>query len=132
MCKVGDIIVVKDYKQNDKNIGTHSFIVLSIDEGQIEGLDYDMICNVMSSYKSEEQRVHKLSYPGNIEVTPTDKEMISGNNKSGYIKAEQFFYFDKSKLDYYVIGNLTEEAFKKLIDFINALDAYEHVVDNLK
>jgi hypothetical protein len=130
MCKVGDIIVVKNYKQNGIDFKTHSFIVLNIDGGQIEGLDYDIICNVMSSFRNKD-KLKKLSFSGNLELLPEDREMISGNDESGYVKAEQLFYFDKSKLDYYVIGNLTPEAFRKLIDFIQALDAIEHIVDNL-
>lgn len=130
MCKVGDIIVVKNYKQNGTDFKTHSFIVLNIDGGQIEGLDYDMVCNVMSSFRNKDKH-KKLSYPGNIELTPEDREIISGNDEGGYVKAEQLFYFDRSKLDYYVIGNLTPEAFQKLIYFIQSLDALEHIIDNL-
>lgn len=131
MCKVGDIIVVKNYKQNGLNIRTHSFIVLNIDRGQIEGLDYDMICNVMSSFRNKDKQ-KKLSFPGNIELLPEDRNMLRGNDESGYVKAEQLFYFDRSTLDYCVIGNLTSDAFQKLIEFIQALDSHEHIIDNLK
>lgn len=50
MCNVGDIIVVNGYNDNGKTIGRHSFVVLNDDAGKIQGLDYDIICNVMSSY----------------------------------------------------------------------------------
>lgn len=72
MCKVGDIIVVNNY---------------------------DIICNVMSSFKNEEQRRKKLSYPGNFPITHNDSAVINGNEKDGYIKAEQLYYFNKEKLN---------------------------------
>lgn len=32
--------------------------------------------------------------------------MKKGHGKEGYIKAEQFYYFDSSKTDFYVLGNV--------------------------
>ena len=54
MCKIGDIILVNRYKDKDKILGRHSFVVISDENGEIHGLPYDMICNVFSSFKSEE------------------------------------------------------------------------------
>lgn len=79
MCKVGDIILVNNYHHNNNCIDKHSFVVLSIEEGQIQGLDYNLICNVMSSFKSQEQRVQKLNYPGNIEILNSDKIVVNGS-----------------------------------------------------
>lgn len=56
VCKVGDIILIRNYQSNGVNLGQHSFVVLSDESGQISGLSYDIICNVMSSFKNEEQR----------------------------------------------------------------------------
>lgn len=54
MCKLGDIIVVNRYVGDDgKNINKHSFVVINDKPGFIEGLHYDFISNVMSSFKSE-------------------------------------------------------------------------------
>lgn len=39
MCKVGDIIVVRNYKSHGKTINRHSFVVLSTENGQIQGLE---------------------------------------------------------------------------------------------
>ena len=60
MCKVGDIIVVKNFVSQGVTLSRHSFVVLSTDQGKIQGLDYDLVCNVMSSFNSEEQRKKKL------------------------------------------------------------------------
>lgn len=45
MCKVGDIIVVKNYRSHGTVINRHSFVVLSTEKGQIQGLDFDLVCN---------------------------------------------------------------------------------------
>lgn len=131
MCKVGDIIVVRNYVSQGKTLGKHSFVVLSTEKGEIQGLDYDLVCNVMSSFHSEEQRRKKLNYPGNFEYPASAENIKNGHGKDGYIKAEQFYYFDSSKTDFYVLGNVTPELFNALIEFINQLTDIEVVVDNL-
>lgn len=132
MCKVGDIIVVKNYVSQGREINRHSFVVLSTEKGKIQGLDYDLVCNVMSSFHSEEQRRKKLNYPGNFEYSAAEEKIKNGHGKDGYIKAEQFYYFDSSKIDFYVLGNVTPELFNALIDFINGLTDIEIVLDNLE
>lgn len=132
MCKVGDIILVKNYVDNGKTLGQHSFIVLNDESGKIQGLDYDLICNVMSSFKSEEHKEKKLRYPGNFPVTYNDTNIFNGGNqKEGYIKADQFYYFTKEKLDYMVIGTINPDVFNALIKCINELDHIHEVVGNL-
>ena len=57
------------------------------------------------------------------------------NNKEGYIKAEQFYYFDKSKTKFSVIGKMTDTTFFDLLDFIESLAdngvSIEQIIDNL-
>ncbi len=65
MCKIGDIILIERYKDREKTLGRHSFVVVDDKDGEIQGLPYDIICNVFSSFKSEEQKKRKLSYSGN-------------------------------------------------------------------
>ncbi|NLL52278.1 MAG: hypothetical protein GX248_06190 [Peptococcaceae bacterium] len=132
MCNVGDIIVIENFQHNGKKLGRHSFVVLSDDGGQIQGLDYDLICNIMSSFKDEKQKKKKLSFPGNFPIVPEDLETIEGNNKSGYIKAEQLYYFNKAKITFIVIGSLKEEIFNLLLQFIEEeLEEFEQIIDNL-
>jgi hypothetical protein len=81
----------------------------------------------------DQQKKKKLSYLGNFVVTAIDSSVVKGHaTKDGYIKAEQFYYFNKSKTNYHVIARLTEETFAKLIQFISKLDEYEHIIDNLE
>ncbi|MDP4152754.1 MAG: hypothetical protein Q8865_04830 [Bacillota bacterium] len=132
MCKTGDIIVVNNFKHNGVDLSRHSFVVLSDVSESIQGLDYDIVCNVMSSFKNEEQKRKKLSYPGNFPITYNQEDMTDGNRKSGFIKAEQFYYFNKEKTDFTVIGRLTEETFDLLIKFIEELQIdVVNIVDNL-
>ena len=134
MCKVGDIILIKNYIVNGVHLTKHSFVVLNDKAGQIQGLDYDIICNTMSSFKNDEQRKKKLSYPSNFEILHNDQVINNGGNDiDGFIKAEQFYYFDKDKIDYMVIGTMKVEAFNLLLKFIDELNIpIQDVVDNLK
>jgi len=107
-------------------------VVISDEAGEIRGLDYNIVCNVLSSFKDEKQRARKLNYPGNFEILHYDTSVKNGNTKDGFIKAEQFFYFNKDKLDYSIIGKISPEAFNRLIRFIESLEIdIEHIVDNL-
>lgn len=131
MCKIGDIILVHSYKDGSSELSQHSFIVISDVAGEIQGLPYDIICNVMSSFKDENQKQRKMSYPGNFEISNSETNVKNGNNKDGFVKAEQLYYFKKDKLDYDLIGTVSIEFYNKLIDFIDGLDGYKHIIDNL-
>ena len=131
MCKVGDIIVVKNYVSQGKSISRHSFVVLNTEKGEIQGLDYDLVCNVMSSFHSKEQREKKMKYSGNFEYPSSAENIKNGHGRDGYIKAEQFYYFNREKTDFYVIGNVDPVLFRALIDFINQLSDIEIIIDNL-
>lgn len=131
MCKVGDIIVVRNYMSQGQRINRHSFVVLNTDHGEIQGMDYDMVCNVMSSFQNEDQRKKKLRYPGNFEYPASTEKIERGHGKDGYIKAEQFYYFNRENTDFYVIGNVDQELFATLLVFINRLQNIEIIIDNL-
>ena len=123
MCKFGDIIVINRYIGEDgKLINKHSFVVINDKPGFVEGLYYDFVSNVMSSFKNEEHRMKKLKLKENIEIT--SNQIISNikrNSQSGYIKADQLMYFDKSKIDYYVLGHITDDLMDELIMIIVSL-----------
>lgn len=50
MCQIGDIIVVYRYKDGNKTLSTHSFVVLDDNNGQIQGIDFDFVGLVMSLF----------------------------------------------------------------------------------
>lgn len=132
MCQTGDIILVKHYRQNNIDLSKHSFIVLNNENGQIEGWDYNLVCNVVSSFHDEEHKKHKLSFPGNKEIHPDDEIIENGHHREGYVKADQIFYFDSSLIEFDIIGHVTVSFFKELLDFIESLDEVVEVVDNLQ
>ena len=116
MCKIGDIILVEKYKDGNTVLSRHSFVVIEDRDGTVEGLPYDMICNVLSSYKGEKQKQRKLSYPGNFPVSNEDTITNPDNGGSGYIKADQLYYFNKNKIDYRVIGYINEDILDLLFN----------------
>lgn len=122
MCKIGDIILIERYKDRGKPLGRHSFVVIDDQDGEIQGLPYDMVCNVFSSFKNEEQRKRKLNYPGNFPIANEDTDTNPDNGKSGYIKTDQLYFFNKSKIEYTVIGNLQPDILELVLEFIHTSD----------
>lgn len=121
MCKVGDIIVINEYiGENGAKVGKHSFIVIDDNGGTIKGLDYSLVTSVISSFKSEEQKLHKLKYKGNIEVEEykNNYDKTKTFKKSSYVKADKLFYFNKSRLNYYVFGRISDDLLDELIRII--------------
>lgn len=132
MCCVGDIILVNRYKDGDNIIGRHSFIVIDDEGGEIQGLPYDFVANVLSSFKSDQQKQRKLSYDGNFPISHDDTVTNPHNTKDGYIKADQLYYFNKDKISYTVIGSIKEEIFNLLIEFLEESDFdISEIIDNL-
>lgn len=132
MCQIGDIILVQKYKDHGQDLSRHSFVVISDENGEIQGLTYDFIANVLSSFKSDTQRERKLKYPGNFPIDSSDTETNPHNNKSGYVKTDQLYYFAKDKLSYTVIGTMKPDVFSELMEFIENSDFdLEDIIDNL-
>jgi len=119
MCKVGDIIVVNEYIGVDGSKNSrHSFVVVDETANEISGLSYDFIANVMCSFKSEEHKKRKLSFKSNKEITSADIISKRKNNKSGYIRADELHYFDKTKINYYVFARIDENLLTELVKLI--------------
>lgn len=136
MCKLGDIIVVKEFK--DKTgilVPKHSFVVINDEEDYVEGLKYDFVANIMCSFHNEEHKNKKLKYEENF---PIKEQLISGkkiNNKSGYIKADQLYYFDKNLIEYQVIAHMEAELLDELVQLILVLNEkglLKNVISNLE
>lgn len=132
MCKVGDIILINEYKDGDRLLSRHSFVVIDDDKGEIRGCPYDFIANVLSSFKNEKQRNRKLSYMGNFPISHNDTDTNPHNNKDGYIKMDQLYYFNKEKISYTVIGSIKPEIFNLLLEFLEESDfEFFDIIDNL-
>ena len=134
MCQVGDIILITSYKSNNVTLNRHSFVVLSVDDGKIEGMDYNLACCVMSSFKDEEHKRKKLdNYPGNFPLTFDDSDIINNNGKDGYLKTDQLYLFDRNAISFKVIGNILPDIFDLILEFIEeSTFSQNYIVDNLK
>lgn len=123
MCKLGDIIVVKDFKDKDGVlIPKHSFVIINDEADYVESLKYDFVSNMMCCFHNEEHKNKKLRFEENL---PIREESISGekiNNKSGYIKADQLYYFNKNLIEYKVIAHMEDELLDELVQLILVLN----------
>ena len=132
MCKIGDIVGVNNYiGQDGTNVSFHYFIVVSDIKGQIYGYDFDKVCTVMSSFKTEKQRQQKLKHKENLEIVESEFTLENKNKKDGFIKADQLFYFDKSKTDYCVVGQVDGDVLIKLLEKIGYLDSINKLEVNI-
>lgn len=119
MCKIGDIIVIDKYIGDDgKEVNRHSFVVIDDEHGEISGLQYDLVTNVMSSFKDENHKKKKLRFKENVKIEGEDIISPIKNDKSGFIKADQLIYFNKNKINYYVFGHIDNELLDELIRII--------------
>lgn len=75
----------------------------------------------------------KLSYPENMPYDPSEENIINGHGKEGFIKAGVYFFFDKTKIDFTVIGNVNVELYLRLMEYIRNMNPEDirYVVDNL-
>ena len=135
MCKVGDVIVIDKYISDDGTVlSRHSFVVIDDNADEIKGLKYDFVANIMCSFHNEEHKNKKLKYEENF---PIKEQLISGekiNNKSGYIKADQLYYFDKNLIEYQVIAHMEAELLDELVQLILVLNEkglLKNVISNL-
>lgn len=124
--------MVNKYVGDDGEIiNKHSFVVINDKPGFIEGLQYDLVTNVMSSFKSEEQKMKKLRFEENVEVLSENILSTLKNSKNGFIKADQLIYFDKKKIDYYVLGHISPELLDELMIIIVSLNKKGHLKQNI-
>ncbi|NSB17419.1 hypothetical protein [Clostridium beijerinckii] len=138
MCEIGDIIEIKKYKHDPYTLNNHPFIIIDDSNGIIKGLNFNLITVVMSSVKNEEQKQWKLSkYPSNMGVEIEDKNITDPTyeNKNGYVKTEQFYYFNKESIEFRLVGSVTPEYLNELYDFIEGLNekgiSIEQITENL-
>ena len=136
MCKLGDIIVIKNFKNENGNvISKHSFVVINAEKDFVEGLKYDFVSNIMCSFHNEVQRRKKLRF---VENLPIKEKFISGekiNSKDGYIKADQLYYFDKELIEYKVIAHMEQELLEELVQlilFLNNKGLLKSITTNLE
>lgn len=129
MCKVGDIILIKEFKNDrDVDINKHSFLVIEDESGHIRGMAYDFVCNMLCSIKGFRQERSKLSNLGNVHVASKDMVTNPHNGKDAYLNMSDIYYFNKELIDYRVIGHLTEDALDEIFDFMDNDDIKFNII----
>ena len=91
---------------------------------------------MLCSFHNEEHKRKKLRFKENFYIS---KNMIMSkrklNNKDGFIKADQLYYFNKDNIDYDIIGKLNDKYQCNLLKLIRDLDNLEkakNITSNLK
>lgn len=136
MCKVGDIILICNASANGTELKNHPFVIIDDENGVVRGIyQYDFIALVMSSMETTERRKKMLKYPGNFPIIKEDKNVLPEfTNLNSFAKAEQFFYFSKSEVDFIPFGQLDEDILDLLLEFIDELNtrgiAFKQILDN--
>ena len=122
MCKLGDIIVVKSFKGEDGvQLPNHSFIVVDDNHDNIKGLDYDFVAPIMSSFRDKEHKAKVLSYDVNKEIVDSDIEGEFKLKRESYVKANKLYYFDKKKIEYFVLARVNDDYLDELMKIILSL-----------
>lgn len=81
MCKLGDIIVINKFKnENGDTITKHSFVVINDEKNYVEGLKYDFVSNMLCSFHNKHHKNKKLKFRENFEIK---EELISGKKING-------------------------------------------------
>ena len=140
MCKIGDILVVRNPVVDHKPIGQHSFIVLDDRNGIVSVFEYDFISLLLTSYEDENRREKLSSKEGNLPIAKDDKsfddDKYRKNNRNSFVEADNLFYFSKEKISFKKIGELSPDIFNIIIDFINELNAkgitFNQITDKAK
>lgn len=100
MCKLGDIIVIKEFKNEfGETIPKHSFVVISGQANYIEGFRYDFVSNMLCSFHNKKHKQKKLKYKENL---PIKEQKISGKKstiKQDILKQINYIILTKIKLN---------------------------------
>lgn len=133
MCKIGDIIAVNKFIGDGNNlVGTHYFIVINDKSGKIEGLNFDIVSTVMSSFKSEKHKKKKLKYKENMEISEKEGKINNKDLKDGYAKLDQLYYFEKKKTNYFVVGQVDGDVLINILQYIQYLDSKGKLKQNIE
>jgi len=132
MCNIGDIILIDEYNHGSLRLRHHSFVVMQDEAGEIRGYPYDIICNVLSSFRDDNQKHRKLAFPGNFPIVNDDTHTTPDNGKDGYLKTDQLYYFKKDKISYQIIGYMKPDIFQLVLEFVSAGEfKIRAITDNL-
>ena len=85
----------------------------------------------MCSFHSKNHKKRKLKIKSNLEIAPNKIKGRNVNSKTGYIRADDLFYFNKDKIEYKVIGRLSDDMLDKLIKLVISLNIENKTKDTI-
>ncbi|MCL2088606.1 MAG: hypothetical protein FWH14_03895 [Oscillospiraceae bacterium] len=116
--KIGDIVLISNFKYPDGESGSlHSFVIIDIENDELEIFPFEYLCFLISSNKSKE----RFSY--NI---PIKKDRINRLKKDSHVKCNYIYDGIKEDDIIMVIGSVTKEQYDSF------LSAYEDYMDKLE
>jgi len=117
-CEIGDIVLVSNFKYPDGSDGSlHSFVVIAIENDELNLMPFEYLCFLISSKGSKE------NYPYNI---PLKKDDINRLIVDSHVKCD-FIYEGIRKDDILmVVGSVTPEQLDSF------WDAYEAYIDEIE
>lgn len=59
-----------------------------------------------------------------------DTQISYGNNKAGFIKANQLYYFNKNNIEYFKMGKLNKKTLNKLLELVEINEKNGDLVSN--
>ena len=117
-CEVGDIVLVSNFRYPDGSDGSlHSFVVIAIENDELDLMPFEYLCFLISSKGSKE------NYPHNV---PLKKDDLNRLIVDSHVKCD-FIYEGIRKDDILmVIGSVTPEQLNSF------WDAYESYLDKIE
>lgn len=136
MCKVGDILLIYNAKNQGKPVGPHQFIVLDDEAGTVRSMDYDIITTIMSSMLTDKKKEKYDKYEANLSILEDDRNVSNDNRNPAFTKLDQFFFFNLKFVKYKVIGTVNPDVMELINDYINELQEqgiqFYQITENLK
>ena len=110
MCKVGDIVIVENFKNElGEDVERHPFIIIGDKKGTVLGNETDRVGVLLNSFRNRYHRDKKLKFPANMEVRKKD-----GAVKGSYAKTNYLFCFDSNNTEMIKVGSVNKEFLRSL------------------
>jgi len=112
-CKIGDIVLVRNFKYPDGSDGSlHSFVVMDINMDEFEIINLDYLCFIVSSNMSK-SNVANSNYPYNEPIMPTED---NGLKTPSHVKCDFLYETIKEDDIFMHVGVITNEQYKRFME----------------
>lgn len=117
-CQIGDIILVSNFRYPDGRDGSmHSFVVIDIEQDELEIMPFEYLCFLISSNKAKE------NLPFNV---PIKKDSVNRLKKDSHVKCDYIYEGIKKDDILMVVGSVTPEQLESF------WDVYDTFLDSLE